>query len=157
MYPSAKGLGYAVLEGPSSPVDWGVRQVRKKNADDMTEKVELLLDWFSPEVVVAENVAGEGSRRKPQGQRDTWRAIDVAERHEMRVETYSRAMVKQCFARFGAGTKDEMARVIAREFPELEPRLPPERKPWDSQDARMAMFDAAAFALTHFYISSARV
>ena len=32
-------------------------------------------------------------------------------------------------------------------FPELTPYLPPERKPWISEDLRIAIFDAAAFAL----------
>jgi hypothetical protein len=43
--------------------------------------------------------------------------------------------------------KDQIARLIVTRFPELAPRLPPERKPWTSEDTRMAIFDAAAFAL----------
>jgi hypothetical protein len=46
--------------------------------------------------------------------------------------------------------KAKTARIVAAKFPELRSRLPPERKPWMSEDYRMAIFDAAAFALTLF-------
>lgn len=41
-----------------------------------------------------------------------------------------------------------MARFIAARFAELARYVPPERKPWMSEDPRMAVFDAPAFALT---------
>ena len=47
-------------------------------------------------------------------------------------------------------TKREIAEAIVREFPELEPRLPPVRKIWMSEDVRMSIFDAAALAITFF-------
>jgi hypothetical protein len=38
--------------------------------------------------------------------------------------------------------------IIAKRFPEeLGSRLPPERKPWMSEDSRMNIFDAVALAL----------
>jgi hypothetical protein len=47
-------------------------------------------------------------------------------------------------------TKHQIAVVIAGKFPELAPRLPPVRKPWMTEDARMAIFDAVALALAHY-------
>jgi hypothetical protein len=44
-----------------------------------------------------------------------------------------------------------MAQAVAARFPELAPRLPPQRKPWMSEDCRMAIFDAAAFVLALFW------
>jgi hypothetical protein len=44
--------------------------------------------------------------------------------------------------------KAQMAQIVAAQFPELRSRLPPERKPWMTEDTRMATFDAAAFGLT---------
>ena len=41
-----------------------------------------------------------------------------------------------------------MAEMIAMQFPdELASRLPPKRKPWKSEDARMDIFDAVALAV----------
>jgi len=46
------------------------------------------------------------------------------------------------------GTKDGVAEIIAKQFPdELGSRLPPQRRPWTSEDYRMGIFDAMALAL----------
>jgi len=46
------------------------------------------------------------------------------------------------------GTKQEMAELLAKKFPdELASRLPPKRKPWKSEDKRMDIFDAVALAV----------
>jgi hypothetical protein len=39
--------------------------------------------------------------------------------------------------------------VIAKHIP-FEQHVPPPRKPWKSEDARMGLFDAAALALVFF-------
>jgi len=65
------------------------------------------------------------------------------------VHTYSRGAVRGVFASAGAFTKDAIAREIASRFPELHPRVPKPRAIWESEDARMSIFDALAFALTH--------
>jgi len=59
--------------------------------------------------------------------------------------------VKKVFAVFRANTKHEIAHAVAQQLPELAPRLPRFRKPWMSEDYRMAIFDAAALALTYFH------
>jgi hypothetical protein len=63
--------------------------------------------------------------------------------------------VRQLFGELGAVNKYRMACVIADRFPELASRLPPERKPWMAEDARMGIFDAASFALTVLRLENA--
>jgi len=47
--------------------------------------------------------------------------------------------------------KHPIASILADRYQEeLAPRLPPFRKPWMSEDERMAMFDAAALAVAYF-------
>jgi len=56
---------------------------------------------------------------------------------------------------FGAGravTKHQIATLVAEHFPEIGYRLPPARKAWMPEDARFAIFDAVAFALTYYYL-----
>jgi hypothetical protein len=55
----------------------------------------------------------------------------------------------------GIRNKGQMARFVAARFTELARSVPPERKPWMSEDSRMAMFDAAAFGLAFFLASKA--
>jgi Holliday junction resolvasome RuvABC endonuclease subunit len=154
--PSARGFGYAVFEGPGEIIDWGVQAIPSKERARRIARIEALVDWYAPDVIVVENYTGQGSRRGERTRRQIRAIVQIAHRRRIKVRSYSRAMIRQCFARFNARGKDAIARVIAREFPEMEPRLPPPRRPWMSEDTRMGMFDAAALALTHFYISSAR-
>ena len=59
----------------------------------------------------------------------------------------SRAAVQATLLEKGA-TKQAIASRLAQIFPELLPHLPPERKPWMTEDDRMSVFDAVSFAVT---------
>ena len=64
IYPSTRGFGYAVFEGPHSLIDWGVTAVRgrQKNLASL-RKVRELLAFYRPDVLVLEDYQGRGSRR----------------------------------------------------------------------------------------------
>jgi hypothetical protein len=73
----------------------------------------------------------------------------------MATASFSQAEVRACFSSTaGSTTKRQIAESIAREFPELEPRLPPVRKFWMNEDSRMNIFDAAALGMTYFHTGS---
>jgi hypothetical protein len=76
----------------------------------------------------------------------------AAARHLI-VVTVTRESVRRLFAPTGT-TKFEIALAITKTFPELASRLPRKRKPWMSEDERMNLFDAVAFALTALWTSS---
>ena len=46
--------------------------------------------------------------------------------------------------------KDQIASAVAEQFPELLSILPPKRRPWQSEDYRMTIFDAAAVGIAYF-------
>jgi len=58
--------------------------------------------------------------------------------------------VRRQFSYLGSVTKHSIALAIAKRIPAFERFLPRPRKPWQSEDARMGIFDAAALALTFF-------
>jgi hypothetical protein len=156
VFPSTRGFGYAVFEGPVSLVDWGVKGVRsiQKNAESL-RRIRELLAFYRPDVLVLENCQGRGSRRAKRIQTlinlMTAHATEVG----MATASFSRAQVRACFSSTaGSTTKRQIAESIAREFPELEPRLPPVRKIWMSEDSRMSIFDAAALGITYFHTGS---
>ena len=151
-FPSTKGFGYAVFEGQNSLIDWGVKSAlgAQKNRESL-QKMRELLTFYHPDVVVLEDYEGQGSRRA--------RRIEIlinlitahAEREGMRTASFCRAEMRACF---GLTAKREIAEAIVRDFPELEPRLPPVRKIWMSEDRRMNIFDATALAITFFNTKS---
>ena len=119
---------------------------RQKNLASL-RKVRELLAFYRPDVVVLEDYQGRGSRRARRIQTLINLMTAHAARERISTASFSRSDVR---ASFGLTTKREIAEAIVREFPELEPRLPPVRKIWMSEDARMNIFDAAALAITFF-------
>ena len=148
VFPSTRGFGYAIFEGPKSLVDWGVKGVHsvQKNSESL-KRIRDLLTFYRPDVLVVEDYEGRSSRRAKRIQQliDAITALAVKER--VATASFSRAEVRTCF---DLTTKRRIAEAIVREFPELEPRLPPVRKIWMSEDSRMNIFDAAALAMTFF-------
>lgn len=61
----------------------------------------------------------------------------------------SRKDVNRAFVGFESN-KYEVASVLARQFPDLAPRLPPKRKFYESEDYRIGIFDAAAVGVAYF-------
>jgi hypothetical protein len=147
IFPSTKGFGFAVFEGPTVLVDWGVKGVRgtAKNREGL-RKIRELLDFYGPDVITMR----AGSRRANRIQALIEQTTGEARRRGIARSLYSRADVRTCFSKSDALTKREIALSIATQFPELEPRLPPIRKIWMSEDARMSIFDAVALAITFF-------
>jgi hypothetical protein len=80
----------------------------------------------------------------------------LAGNHHIPTRGFSRQKVRQAFAALHASTKYEIALAVVGQLPELMPRLPRFRKLWMSEDERMAIFDAAALALTYFHFASGR-
>ena len=119
------------------------------------QKIRELLAFYRPDVLVLENCQGRGSRRATRIQ--TLINLMTAHATEVGMATafFSRAEVRACFSSTaGSTTKRQIAESIAREFPELEPRLPPVRRIWMSEDSRMNIFDAAALGITFFHSRS---
>ena len=152
LYPHTRGFGYAVFEGRASAIDWGLKEARKnKNVRSMKSMRELI-EFYYPDVLVLEDYAGTGSRRCKRVERLIRDVNRFAAGRNIRVYLYSRGYVRDVFSDCGATNKYEIAKVITEQFPELEPRLPCERKIWMSEDPRMSIFDAASLALTFFYV-----
>jgi hypothetical protein len=79
---------------------------------------------------------------------------DIAELGEERgipMYMYTRKDVCSAFGYLGALNKQIIAEAIAKRIPAFERYVPPPRKPWMSEDARMGLFDAAALGLVFYY------
>ena len=147
--PVTNGVGFAVLEGKDTLVDWGVKNVaEKKNAGSLAN-VKELIGRYRPDVLVMENASAEGSRRCPRIRKLFPQLIGLAKANNLRTELFSRDQLTKFFIPDGKGTKHAVAQIIAKKFPlQLETKLPPKRKPWMHEHYQMAIFDAVALAWT---------
>jgi Holliday junction resolvasome RuvABC endonuclease subunit len=148
--PMTRGFGFALFEGPTSPIHWGVKEARVDKNKRCLMKIEELINFYEPDVVIVEDVSGKGSRHSGRIRRLTRDIIELASTKQIKTQSYSRAVIKEFFAEYDAVTKHQIAKEIARWLPELESRLPPARKIWMSEDPRMSLFDAVALILTFF-------
>jgi hypothetical protein len=145
--PIHKGFGYVVLEEQGLLVDWGVAHVRGPKHSGSIRRLHELVLLYAPDVVVIEDPEVD-SRRWARVRRLLMEIRVWGEKRGVRVRMLSRRRVQKVFAQWNARTKEEIAAVIAAQFPELALRLPPHRKCYMSEDARMSIFDAAALAVT---------
>jgi len=147
--PKPRGFGFAILESPTTLIDWGVKATRQQKEATTLAKVAELIRHYQPEVFVFEDC--RKSRRCPRVRRLLDHICNLAIHKSVRPRSVPASRVRKVFLSFHARTKHEIAQVIAQQLPDLAPRLPRYRKPWMSEDYRMAIFDAAALALTYFY------
>lgn len=147
--PTHRGFGFAVLEGPDSLIDWGVRMARQDKQAECLRKVRSLLEQYRPMAVVLEDCAVRGSRRCPRVRRLVERIRTVALSAGVSVRLVSRVQVRRAFA--PTSTKHVIACAVAERFSELAPLLPPRRKPWMPEHYNSAIFDALALGLTFLH------
>ena len=147
--PTTRGIGFAVLEGEDSLVDYGCKSAKgDKNAQSVAIVKKLILQ-YRPDVIVSQNTLIKGSHRVERIQELTGQIITMAKAHQIKVSLISFKQVKQTYFDHGLGTKHEIVEILAKRFPELADRLPPKRRPWTSEDSRTSIFDAVALIFAH--------
>jgi Holliday junction resolvasome RuvABC endonuclease subunit len=148
--PSTHGFGFALFEGQNILANWGnVRAETKDKNAWCIAKVKEMIARYQPGMMIFEDHSGKDSRRSTRIRTLSRQIIALASRSEISVILFSLQQVHQVFFENGEGTKHALAEIVAKRFPdELGFRLPPKRKPWKSEDARMYIFDAVALYLT---------
>ncbi len=64
VYPFSRGFAFVFFEGPDSPFEWGVKDIRGKHRNRKTlEAVKKLIDRYRPEILVIEDTSDSGPRR----------------------------------------------------------------------------------------------
>jgi hypothetical protein len=150
--PTRTGFAFAVLEAPARLVDRGQRAARPKTGA-LVRKVEALLSKHYPVVLVLEDTAAPGARRRKRARGEIRELERFALKLGVPVERVSRLTVLDTFAP-GKG-KYEVAVRLAEIFPDLGDRLPWKRKVWMPEDPRMNIFDAVGLAAAVVARSSA--
>src|ERR1700687_4490240 len=142
-------FGYVVVESPSRLLDWGVRGHRHKDtsADVLIRRgLRPLIELWRPSILVLRKEPR--TTQKPHQQRDRLlkRIATEAKNHRVAV----RILKKRPGADQGKRlTKYENARRAAEQFSVLRWKMPPKRRPWESEDYRMSIFEALEIAVTY--------
>jgi hypothetical protein len=151
IYLNTRGFAFILFEGPLSPFDWRVKEVRGRGKDGRClAKIEGIIVRYQPDILVLQDTAPNGTVRAPRINHLNAAVAKLGEGRGFPVYAYSRDIVLNAFAHLGAANKQGIAEVIAKHVPAFERYVPPPRKPWMSEDARMGLFDAAALGLVFF-------
>jgi hypothetical protein len=140
--PTSRGFAFVVLEAPAFLVDWGSKSVTAGGS--LVRKVDALLSRYKPDVLVLEDLAAHGTRRRVRAKKEIRAMERLALTHGVLVERVSRLGVLDILA--PGKTKYEVALRLAEVFPVLAKRLPRKRNTWRPEDARMSVFDALGIA-----------
>lgn len=148
--PCVQGVGFVVFNGPWLPIDWGIKWAKSDKNTKGLAKVSELIERYRPDVLVIEDHGGSGSRRAKRIEEFLGALAELGRGKNIETCRYSRTQIREVFSSYGAVTKYEIAKAVAREFPDFAPRLPAERKIWLPEHPNMSIFDAASLALTYF-------
>src|SRR5690348_17070491 len=132
IHATARGFGWVILEGRRELIDWGLKEARGDKNRESLAKLERLIQWYAPSVLVIEDASAEHSQRHARIKELHRDLVEIATAHGVRVEEISRADVKGVFASQNVKSRYEIAVAIAQEFPPLSPWLPFPRDVWSA-------------------------
>ncbi len=144
---SSRGFGYAVMESDKTLIAYG----KKIFSDDKNARavahIQKLVTHYQPDVLVLQDVNAKGTYRATRIKELHVDVVALARNRKLKVMEISEKKLRGELLGNEVGTKQEMAELLATKFPqELASRLPPKRKPWNSEDSRMDIFEAVALA-----------
>jgi hypothetical protein len=151
VHPTARGFGWVLFESPLSVVDWGMASAKQGRNARLAARFERLIGRYDPAILVLEAFEGHDGRAD-RIQRLCRLMLHLAASKGIEPIIYQRAVIRTVFANLGAKTRFEIAQVIAQHIDALSHRLPKKRKPWESEQPRQSLFDAAALAITYFAV-----
>jgi hypothetical protein len=151
VYPFARGFAFVLFEGPESPFDWGVREVKVKRRNVKTvAQVRALINRYRPECIVLEEFKTRNPKRTSRIRKLYQMLTHMASAEYTDVAWIASKNIQSHFAQMGAATKYDRAQVIATQIPAFAHRMPRVRKAWMSADPRQSLFDAAALGLVYY-------
>lgn len=150
IHPTARGFGWVLFEGAASPFDWGSVEARGQKHNKTLARLDALLDRYQPAVLALEQFEGESSRRGRRTKRLAAAMATIAKAKSVTVAIFTRAEIAATFSGSGGRTRQQIAQFVANNIDALRDRLPAKRKIWESERPNLALFSAAACALTWF-------
>jgi hypothetical protein len=153
VYPVSRGFGWVLFEGPLAPVNWGIASVKRNKSAWCMTRFGKLIDLYRPKAILLEvnNSPEAGPRNRVAALAQDMRGF--AANRDIDVHVYSRAEVATALLSNEHVSRGDVVEVVAELLPILRDRLPSPRRPWQSEDGRRCLFDAAALGIAHYRIT----
>jgi hypothetical protein len=149
----SRKVGFVVFEGPDKLLDWGVTSYAPQYgplAVTVSKRIASLLGFHQPSVMVLRLPSNRLVRKNGRIKIVLRTLRKEARRRSVLLKFLRREKVKKFFMADGLTTKHQIASLLVERFPDLAWKLPPKRKPWQSEAYGMTIFDGAAAGVAHF-------
>jgi hypothetical protein len=115
--PSTRGFGYAVLDGGTTLVDWGVKTVKgqEKNVQSLARAEQLLAKYLPNTLILANYVGARRGQRILELNRDI---VEVATNRKIKIRRFTRKQINQAFDFDRKGTRHALAEKLSQMYPE---------------------------------------
>lgn len=146
-------LGFAVFEGPTSLLDWGVRSFDKGSkalAANVSDRLGVLFAFYEPSAIVIRSRNYHWRSHKRTEAKIMAIIKSESRRRSISLTIVTAKQVRGAFSKNGDIYKHDIALQITNQFQELSWKLPRRRKAYQSELAAMLVFDAAATGMTYF-------
>jgi len=150
----ASRLGFAVFEGPTKLLDWGVRSFERGNKtlrSSVSDRIGILLAFHRPFAVVMRGRTYHSVSQKRVFVNIVSAIGAEARRNSTKFIVLTARQVQTCFAPGGQIAKHDIAVNLAKQFEELSWKLPHRRKSYQSEAPVMVVFDAVANGIAFFW------
>lgn len=149
--------GFAIFEGPRNLLDFGTTVLPSVQAESVMNRFSDLLKMSLPSIIVVRKDRWENMRSDS----GTKNYIDMltheSEAREIQIRMLDQGAMTETFRNLGCTTKADISTALASIFPELVWQVPPERKAWESEHPRQAVFDAIAIGFAYWQRETVRV
>ena len=146
----ASRFGYVVCAGPRDLLDWGTRTYGKATRFPLIKRLAAIQTLFAPSIILV-RLTAEGLRTRRSVVGPAIKAVRTfAKRQSGAVRLIDDQKLHDFFSSEMKVNKYDIARIVADRFPELSWRLPPKRRPWESEPSRQSIFDAARMGIFYF-------
>lgn len=146
----SRRFGYVIFDGPHTLLDYGIRTHADGEHSVLERRLNSLQSMFAPSTILVRKTL-ERSQSKTPTIRPAFNIVkSFARRTVVAVRLIDGSKIRRFFTRKAGTNKHDVARMVADRFPELSWRLPAKRKPWQSEPARMPLFDAASLGVFYF-------
>lgn len=139
--------GFATFEGPRRLLDFGTLNIRLRESEDGRSRLSDLMKLAAAKVVLVKKERWKDLITRTDAKPLIDALTNQATAHSIQIRFLEQSALNSTFRNLGCETKADISASLARIFPELVWKLPPERRIWEPEHSRQTIFDAIALGV----------
>jgi hypothetical protein len=139
--------GFATFEGPRKLLDFGTLDIRLGENEEGGSRLSDLVKLAAPKVVLVKKERWKNLMARSDAKPLIDALMNQVTAHSIQIRFLEQSALDSTFQNLGCKTKADISASLARIFPELIWKLPPERKIWQPEHSRQTVFDAIALGM----------